>query len=142
MTSKIKNIFDWLNEVTYHKSPPHSFTDEDWDKWNTYMINRFISMNKDYIELVNYIQTIPYEEKKQIYTIYKEMLPKNKSFFRYIKPSKKMKDRELLSHVSQYFECSIKEADEYMSVLKKKDLKNILSQMGVDEKEQKKILKK
>ena len=53
-----------------------------------------------------------------------------------------MKDRELLSHVSQYFECSIKEADEYMSVLKKKDLKNILSQMGVDEKEQKKILKK
>ena len=99
-------------------------------------------MNKDYIELVNYIQTIPYEEKKQIYTIYKEMLPKNKLFFRYIKPTKKMKDRELLSHVSQYFECSIKEADEYMSVLKKKDLKNILSQRGVDEKEQKKILKK
>jgi len=89
----------------------------------------------------NYVQTIPYENKEQVYNIYKEMLPKKQQFFRYIKANKKMKNRDMLGHVSEYFECSIKEADDYISLLKKKDLKNILTQMGIDEKDQKKLLK-
>ena len=52
-----------------------------------------------------------------------------------------MKNRDMLGHVSEYFECSIKEANDYISLLKKKDLKNILTQMGIDEKDQKKLLK-
>jgi len=99
-------------------------------------------MNSDYIELVNYIQTTPYENKIQVYNIYKEMLPKNKQFFRYIKGGGNMKSRDILDYVSKYFEYSIREADSYVSLLKKKDLSHILTQMGVEEKEQKKILKK
>mgnify|MGYP003661877301 FL=1 len=116
MNPKIKNVFDWLNEITEHKSPVDSFTEEDWGKWNTYMIHRFISMNIEYVELANYIQTIPYEEKKQIYTIYKEIIPKKKAFFRYIKAKKKTLNKDLLKHISQHFECSIKEANEYMPI--------------------------
>jgi len=138
----IKNIFDWLNQLTSIKSSPDAFSEEDWGKWNTYMIHRFVSMNPDYIELVNYIQTIPYENKKQIYNIYKEMLPKKQQFFRYIKTNKKIKDRDLLGHISKYFECSIREADSYISLLKKADIKEILTQMGIKDKEQKKLLKK
>jgi hypothetical protein len=138
----IKNIFDWLNQLTSIKSSPDVFSEEDWGKWNTYMIHRFVSMNPDYIELVNYIQTIPYENKKQIYNIYKEMLPKKQQFFRYIKTNKKIKDRDLLGHISKYFECSIREADSYISLLKKADIKEILTQMGIKDKEQKKLLKK
>jgi hypothetical protein len=138
---KITSIFDWLNQLTLTKSSPDIFSEEDWGKWNTYMVHRFVSMNPDYIELVNYIQTIPYENKIQVYNIYKEMLPKSKQFFRYIKPTKKMKNRDLLDHISQYFECSIREADSYLSLLKKKDIIHILTQMGVDEKETKKLLK-
>jgi len=137
----IKNIFDWLNQLTSIKSSSDTFSEEDWSKWNTYMVHRFVSMNPDYIELVNYVQTIPYENKEQVYNIYKEMLPKKQQFFRYIKASKKMKNRDMLGYVSKYFECSIKEADDYISLLKKKDLKNILTQMGIDEKDQKKLLK-
>lgn len=142
MKPNIKNIFDWLNQLTSIKSSPDTFSEEDWGKWNTYMIHRFVSMNPDYIELVNYIQTIPYENKKQIYNIYKEMLPKKQQFFRYIKTNKKIKDRDLLGHISKYFECSIREADSYISLLKKADIKEILTQMGIKDKEQKKLLKK
>ena len=142
MKPNIKNIFDWLNQLTSIKSSPDVFSEEDWGKWNTYMIHRFVSMNPDYIELVNYIQTIPYENKKQIYNIYKEMLPKKQQFFRYIKTNKKIKNRDLLGHISKYFECSIREADSYISLLKKADIKEILTQMGIKDKEQKKLLKK
>ncbi len=142
MKPNIKNIFDWLNQLTSIKSSPDIFSEEDWGKWNTYMIHRFVSMNPDYIELVNYIQIIPYENKKQIYNIYKEMLPKKQQFFRYIKTNKKIKDRDLLGHISKYFECSIREADSYISLLKKADIKEILTQMGIKDKEQKKLLKK
>jgi len=99
-------------------------------------------MNSDYIELVNYIQTIPYENKEQVYNIYREMLPKKQQFFRYIKTTTKMKNRDLLGHVAEYFECSIREADSYITLLRKNDIKNILTQMGIEEKEQKKLLKK
>ncbi len=142
MKPNIKNIFDWLNQLTSIKSSPDVFSEEDWGKWNTYMIHRFVSMNPDYIELVNYIQTIPYENKKQIYNIYKEMLPKKQQFFRYIKTNKKMKDRDLLGYISKYFECSVREADSYLTLLHKKDIKEILTQMGIKDKEQKKLLKK
>jgi hypothetical protein len=138
----ITSIFDWLNQLTSIKSSPESFSEEDWDKWNTYMIHRFVSMDQNYIELVNYVQTIPYENKKQVYSIYKEMLPKKQQFFRYIKTNKKMKNRDLLGHISKYFECSIKEANTYITIMDKSDMKEILNQIGIDEKEQKKLLKK
>lgn len=141
MKPKIKNIFDWLNEMTLYKTSSDKFTEEDWGLWNTYMVHRFVSMNQDYIELVNYIQTIPYENKEQVYNVYKEMLPKKKGFFRYIKKGSKMRNRELLRHVSEYFECSIKEADENIKILDREDLVTILTSRGVEIKEQKTILK-
>ena len=96
-------------------------------------------MNPDYLELVNYIQTIPYDNKKQLYNIYREYLPKNKMYFKYLKPKKKIKSKDLLTNVSKFFECSVREADEYISVLKRKDLVELLKMQGLDDKEIKKI---
>ena len=49
------------------------------------MIHRFVSMNINYVELTNYVQTIPYDNKIQTYNIYREMIPKKKVFLKYIK---------------------------------------------------------
>ena len=49
------NIFDWLNEISYNKSDWSSFSKEDQDTFNPYMINRFISMKPNYIDIVNLI---------------------------------------------------------------------------------------
>lgn len=105
------------------------------------MVNRFISMNPKYLELVNYVQLTPYENKEQLYNIYKEMLPKNKTYFKYLKSKRKPKSKELIAHFCDYFECSAREANDYITLLKKKDIKKILTSRGLDEKEIKVILK-
>ena len=68
--SKKFTIFDWLNEITYSKRNWSEFNEEEKNEFNSYLINRFLSMDKDYIELVNFIQTIPYTEKEKYYNIY------------------------------------------------------------------------
>ena len=47
------NIFDWLKQINNFKSPIDSFTESDWEVFNTYMVHRFLSMNPDFLELVN-----------------------------------------------------------------------------------------
>ena len=89
---EIKDLWGWLNEITLYKSPIENISQESWDSWNSYMINRYVSMDIRYIELVNYIQTIPYDNKQQIYLIYREMIPKQKTFFKYLKVSKRKKN--------------------------------------------------
>ena len=144
MSSKhnIKNIFDWLNHITYYKTPSSEFTEEDWGKFNSYMVNRFVSMNQNFVELVNYVQTTPYESKEKLYNIYKEYIPKKKMFFKYLKSKHKSPPTQLVETFKKYFECSLSEAESHIKILKPRDHKVILSYMGYDEKEIKNILKK
>ena len=61
-------LFDWLNEITIKKTPADNFSEESWDSFNSYMVSRYLSMDINYIELVNYVQKISPQNKKQIYT--------------------------------------------------------------------------
>jgi len=134
-------IFDWLNQITYEKQPWNSFTEEDKKPFEPYMIHRFLSMNPDYIEFVNLVQVFPVTDKEKIYNIYLYMIPKKKMFLKYIKSSKTKKQEKLLGYIASYYECSLGEANEYIDILREHGVKNILNQLGVDEKEQKKLLK-
>ena len=100
-------LFDWLNEITYSKRSWDSFTSEDKDEFNTFMIHRFVSMNPDYIDVVHLIQQYPNCSKKKIYEFYCNVLPKKKSFFRYIKSSIKH-DNDLVNELAKRFECGTK----------------------------------
>ncbi len=53
-------IFDWLKEITSNKSKWESFTEEEQSSFNPYMMHRLLSMNPEYIEFVNLVQTFPY----------------------------------------------------------------------------------
>jgi hypothetical protein len=134
-------IFDWLNQITYEKQPWNSFTEEDKKSFEPYMIHRFLSMNPEYIEFVNLVQTFPYTDKEKIYNIYLYMIPKKKMFLKYIKSSTKKRQEKLLGYIASYYECSLGEANEYVDILRENGVKDILNKMGVDEKEQKKLLK-
>jgi len=134
-------IFDWLNQITYDKQPWNSFTEEDKKSFEPYMIHRFLSMNPEYIEFVNLVQTFPYTDKEKIYNIYLYMIPRKKMFLKYIKSSTKKRQEKLLGYVASYYECSLGEANEYIDILRENGVKDILNKMGVDEKEQKKLLK-
>ena len=139
---QIKDIWGWLNEITLYKTPVENISDESWNTWNSYMIHRFVSMNINYVELVNYIQTIPYDNKQQTYQIYREMVPKNKVFLKYIKSKRKKSNTTLVEYVAQYFECGLGEAEEYIDILREKGVRDILYKMGIDEKETTKLLSK
>jgi len=138
---EIKNIFGFLEEITVRKSPPENFSQASWEKWNSYMVHKWLSMNEDYIDIVNYVQKTNPQSKKQIYSIYREMIPRKKTWSKYIKNENKNTYQELEEYVSKYYECSISEANSYINILGK-NVKHILEGMGIDEKESKKIIKK
>jgi len=138
---EIKNIFEWLNEITLYKTPIEKISENSWNSFNSWLVNKYLSMDIRYIELVNYIQTIPYDNKQQIYSIYREMVPKSKTFLKYIKSKNKQKQSTLVEYVAKYFECSLGEAEEYIDILREVGTRRVLYDMGVEEKEIKKLLK-
>jgi hypothetical protein len=139
--SKKFTIFDWLNEITISKRNWSEFNEEEKNEFNPYLINRFLSMNENYIELVNYIQNIPYIEKEKYYKVYKELIPRKKVWLKYIKSTNKESNLELTEIISNHFEISKREAKIYLEYLRKDEIQDILEKRGIDEKQIKKLLK-
>ena len=137
----MKNIFDWLKAINNTKPPVDSFTDKDWEVWNSYMIHRFLSMNPDYLEIVNYVQDFPPQEKRMIYSIYREFIPKNNKWSKYVKSKVKQPNKDLTTHIKEHFQCSLKESKEYINILATPEIRRILTNRGLEKKEITKILK-
>lgn len=134
-------LWDWLDEITVHKPPSSKFSDEDWESWNSYMVHRFISMGQKNIEIANIAQRMHPTDKVGIYNFYCNMIPKKKVWNKYIKSNTKSKNKDLLSLISNYFECGFHEADNYIDIIGKKEIKNILISIGKEKKEITKLLK-
>ena len=124
-------IFDWLKQITYNKGDWDSFSDDDKKSWNNYMVHRFLSMNPNYIEVVNIVQKYQYLTDKQVYTIYKNLIPKRNVFLKYIKGKKDKTSAEDLKYLADYFECSTREIKEYIDIVPKNELANILDNFKV-----------
>jgi hypothetical protein len=139
---KVNNIFGWLDEIMLHKHDPKDFSQESWDKWNSYMIHRYVSMYIGYIDIVNYVQKINPQNKQQIYSIYREMIPKKKLWLKYVKNENKRNYQELAEYIAEYLSCSLGEADYYIDLLQNNGVRDILYRMGVDEEEADKLIKK
>ena len=137
-----KNIFEWLEHLTYKKSSTNSFEEKSWENFNAYMVHRFVSMYEGYIDIANIAQRFHPTDKKGIYNFYCEMLPKKKMFLRYIKSKIKTSPKEIKQYISNYYKCSLAEANEYIILLNKSDIKYIFDKLGVEIKEQKQLLKK
>ena len=113
------NLFDWLNQITYYKQPWNTFTDEDKNEFNTYMIHRFVSMNSNYIDIVNLIQRYPDCSKKNVYQFYCNLLPKQKAFFKYIKSGIKNDLETIIDNIKSWFQ----ESEDYNTEFTKENRK-------------------
>ena len=127
-------IFDWVNQILVHKKPWDSFTEEEQKKFSPFIINRFLSMDRELIEIVNMFQ--PYAigtlEPKDVYEFYRNLFPKGKRYNKYIKGKRDKKyDKELLELVSKHFEVSKNESKSYIDLLSKKDIKELYKKYGV-----------
>ena len=135
-------LFDWLNEITFNKRDWSSFSEDQRESFNSYMIHRYVSMYIGYVELANIAQKFPLNEKEKIYNIYKTMLPKKKMFLKYVKKQNKHTYEDLLQYVADYYQCSLGEAEEYIDIIREAGVRGILWEMGVNEKETDKLIKK
>jgi hypothetical protein len=120
------NIFDHIKNITTNKEP--YLGDEGWNNW---MINRYLSMDPEYCEVVNVVQKNTWQMKGEyLYNLYKDLIPKQYKYLKYIKASKKKDYKEdELEAVQKYFEVSKKQAKEYIDMLPKDELNNILKQI-------------
>ena len=133
-------IFDWLNEISYNKRPWSSFNSEGRESFNPYMINRFISMKENYIDFVSTIQKYSIN-KESLYNYYCQLIPKRKIFFRYIKPKKNTLNSNLITILAKHFELSEREIKDNYQLIGKDLSQNILQNIGIDDKQIKKLLK-
>lgn len=140
--NKALNLFDWLNEITFNKSSWDKFSENDIKIFNVYMIHRYLSMDPNYIELVNYVQKFPQNNKQNIYSIYKGLIPKKKVLLRYIGSKKQQTNNDLINIFCSYFELSKREVIDYIEILPKNKIIDILSSLGKDEEEIKNLTSK
>ena len=119
-------LFDWLTEITVNKRDWDLFTSEDQKSFGKWMINKFLSMNQDYIEVVNIVQKYDFLTDKQTYNLYKNTLPKRKVYLRFIKGKKDKSNTKDLVNLSDYFACSLREVKDYIELLDPTDVKDIL----------------
>ena len=137
-------IVEWINQILVYKTPWENFDESEHKTFSTFIVNRWLSMDKDFLEIVNFFQkySIGLLETKDTYKWYCDVLPKGKRFNRYIKGKKQKKyDKELVEMVCKYFEISKKECTEYVEIMNKEELKSILQLYGTEPKQIKKILK-
>jgi len=137
-------IFDWVNQILVHKKDWNDFTVDEQKKFSPFIINRWLSMEPEFIEIVNYFQklAIGVLEPREVYKWYCEILPKGKRFNKYIKGKKDKKyDSELLSLLTHHFECSKVEVKQHLKLIDKIELQEILEKYGKDKKTIKRLCK-
>ena len=137
-------IIDWMNQLLVHKKHWNDFTEDEQKKFSPFIINRWLSMDKDFIEIVNYFQkySIGTLEPREVYKWYCDMLPKGKRFNKYIKGKKDKKyNTELIDIMVQHFECSKSQVKDYLELIHKNELMEILEKYGMNEKTIKRLLK-
>ena len=137
-------IFEWINQILVHKKPWDSFNKSDQKTFSPFIINRWLSMDEEFIEVVNYFQkySIGLLESREVYKWYCDVLPKGKRYNKYIKNKKLKKyDDWLIQLLCRYFECGKTQIIEYLELIDNKELKQILEMYGIDKKQIERTLK-
>ena len=134
--------FDFLKLVHDKKVNWEDLNEDEQKAYNTFIINKALSFNFNYLDIVNRIQCYTPTPKES----FKYLQSMTSDKFRYNKWIKGQKTKsynpQLLALLSGYFECSSKQAEDYLSILDKKETKILLKHIGLQEPEIKKLMKK
>ena len=113
------NIFDILNNI----SETHTDISDDPkfnDVYNSFMINKFLSMELSCVRYVSYMNNRIDLPKKLQYLFYLYSIPNRKRFFKYAK-----KENKNIESISKYYYCREELALIYKKLLNKKKMKKI-----------------
>lgn len=142
---KTKSLFDHLKDLHTKETTWDNLTESDRKTFSVYMVNRFLSMNPDYIDIINELQpVITSVEPRFAYIIYQTILPKSRGFFsKYIKAtSSRNYTRELINLISSQTDTATYEVIDFLDILPDINrLHDFVKSFGKSEKEIEKILK-
>lgn len=148
---KGKGLFDHLKAIYQEPYDPDYFdkiSEIDKKTFLTYMINRYLSMNYEWLFLVNIIQQYSFNMPNEIvYKLYSNFIPKGRTFLKWVKGKNiKKYNKDLVELISLYFEISHKQATEYITIFLsndewKKRLIEICRMYGNTDEEIKRLLK-
>ena len=135
------NLFSWIDELFVKKRPWDSFSAEDKKKFSPFMVNRYLSMNDDFLPIVNHFQNLTIEVMPigVVYKFYCSLLPKKKTYLRYLSGKKTKTNEEVVPFIQKYFEVSKLQAGEYYNLMTTDELKSLLKKYGKTDKEIKKM---
>lgn len=144
-TVKGKTIFDLLGCLFENKTKWDDLSEIDRKQFSPYMINRFISMDPNYVETVNYLQqyTMNGMRPKDVYNLYYDLLPKKKFWAKYIKSKAEGDEkisRNLIEFLAQQEKWSTDESYDNLSFILASDngvqiIKDYLKLYGISETE-------
>ena len=133
--------FDFLKLVHDKKIKWEDLNEDEQKTYNKFIINRALGFNNNMLDIVNRLQGYDVTPKES-FKYYQSKTGNKFKFNKWIKGQKtKTFNSELLTQIASYLECSKKQAEEYLSILSKKETKNLLKYIGLQETEIKKLLK-
>ena len=142
--TKSATIFDFIDGITHKKKEWHSYTDIDHKKFSPFIVNRWLSMRMELIDIINELQkyTIGLLSPKDTYRLYHGFLPAQRTFAKYIKGKKEDKfNKQLVSIIANHYQVSKFEAIDYIDLLDKDSCADLLTLYGHTPAEKKKLLK-
>ena len=134
--------FDFLRLVHDKKIKWEDLNEDEQKTYNKFIINRALGFNNNMLDIVNRLQGYDVTPKES-FKYYQSMTGYKFKFNKWIKGNKeKSFNPELLFKIACYLECSKKQASEYLNILSKKETKNLLKHIGLQDSEIKKLMKK
>ena len=135
------NLFSWMDELFVKKRPWDSFSDADKKKFSPFMVNRYLSMNDDFLPIINHFQKLTIEVMPigVVYKFYCSLLPKKKTYLRYLSGKKQKTNDKVVPFIQEHFEVSKLRASEYYNLMTKEELTSLVKKYGKSDKEIKKM---
>ena len=138
---KNKGLFDHITHITQKQTKGYwnSLNETEKKQWSNYMIHRFLSMKMEWADFVNEIQKLNLKPK-QLYLVYSNVLPKGKQYLKYIKKKKgTIYNTQVIQKISEYFQISQTESEDYLNLLSKDKIRELISLYGYTSKELKQM---
>ena len=123
------NPFEHVKNLHTKKRRWEDFNDEEKKSFNVFIINKTLSFNPNYLNIVNMVQNYTglnqVLSQKEVFNLYYSLLPTKFRFYRWIKGKKTKKHKENAEYLAMHFKVSTREAYDYLSILDKKTIKSI-----------------
>jgi hypothetical protein len=142
-----KELFDFIAGITENQTTEFfdSLTESERKKYKAsrYMIHRFLSMNSNYLPVVDELQKYTGIPDRCHYLFLTNILPRGRQFNKYIKGNKEGKyEKWLVDLVAKHFHVSTVEAIQYIEIYylhDKSGLRELCEKYGIDSKTLKKV---